>query len=34
MGVAVFGSSRGRGAFSKPAKVCCEACWRYEKCEC
>ncbi len=18
----------------KPAKVCCEACWRYQKCEC
>ena len=24
----------GRGAFCKPAKVCCEACWRYQKCEC
>jgi len=24
----------GRGAFCKPAKVCCEARWRYEKCEC
>lgn len=26
--------NRGRGAFCKPAKVCCEACWRYQKCEC
>ena len=24
----------GRGAFCKPVKVCCEACWRYQKCEC
>ena len=24
----------GRGAFCKPLKVCCEACWRYQKCEC
>ena len=25
---------RGRGAFRKPVKVCCKACWRYRKCEC
>ena len=24
----------GRGAFCKPLKVCREACWRYQKCEC
>ena len=24
----------GRGAFCKPAKVCREACWRHQKCEC
>ena len=24
----------GRGAFCKPVKVCCEVCWRYQKCEC
>ncbi len=26
--------SLGRGAFCKPAKVACEGCWRYQKCEC
>ena len=24
----------GRGAFCKSVKVCREACWRYQKCEC
>jgi hypothetical protein len=34
MGVLIFGWLRGRGAFCTPAKVNCEVCWRYQKCEC
>ena len=25
-------SNTGSGAFRKPVKACCEACWRYRKC--
>nr|ADI18283.1 hypothetical protein [uncultured Chromatiales bacterium HF0200_41F04] len=34
VGSSFEGVLHGRGAFCKPVKVCCEACWRYQKCEC